>query len=218
MSGSAKSWIIMARKSVLVALVTFAGLLNAISINAREKSPSASTPPTLLPSIAQVAARVNHYFQGLPGHSPNRLIVASEVTPILEQLEKQGWKDLSQADIFTRLVSDTELLARELRSPEGQAFMQRTANYKLIYDRLDRVSRSPGGARLLHDLIRLPDGYRYAQVSPPPSVPTLTDLLPKGASGKTAHVADMNKPTGRIYTVADLLHQLDAVHRQTQER
>ncbi len=208
----------MARKLVPIALVAFGGLLNAFSVNAREKSPSASTPPAVLPSMAQVAAHVNHHFQGLPGYSPSRLIVASEVTPVLRQLEMQGWRNLSQSDIVTRLVSDTELLARELRSPEGQAFMQKTANYKLIYDRLDRVSRSPGGARLLHDLIRLPDGYRYAQVSPPPSVPTLTDLLPKGASGKTAYVADMNKPTGRIYTVADLLHQLDAVHRQTQER
>ena len=87
--------------------------------------------------------------------------------------------------------------------------MRRVSGYKLIYDRLDRIAHESGGQRLIRDLIKLPDGARYARWSPGRGVPGLVDFLPKNRSGKTRTVKDYTKPTGKIYTQKQLLERLE---------
>jgi hypothetical protein len=167
------------------------------------------------PTWSEVRAAVESHFAGLPDLAPGDLITASDAAPALKALEKMGWKDISRSETAKRLLEDGAFLARELRSEPGRIFMRRVSGYRLIYDRLDRVSQMPGGQKLIHDMIRLPDGHRYAQMQPHQGVPPMTDFLPKGVSGKAPRVPDIDKPTGRIYTQSELLAQLEAEYRKT---
>ncbi len=152
-------------------------------------------------SWSQVMMHVETHFQTLGKDSANDLIMRGDVLPVLRQLEQLGWNDATHLDLVEKLLNDGEFLARELQSPPGRQFLQRVGADPLIYDRLDRVSRMPGGQQLIHDLIRLPDGHRYAKQKVARGAPSMTDFLPKGPSGKAPRVPDLEKPTGRLYTV-----------------
>jgi hypothetical protein len=167
-----------------------------------------------LPAWIEIRATLQAHFARLPDLHTGDLITASDAAPALLELEKLGWKEVSCGQAASRLLEDGSFLARELRSPPGRVFMRRVSGYRLIYDRLDRISQMPGGQKLLHDMIRLPDGHRYAQMQPHQGVPPMVDFLPKGVSGKSPRVPDLDKPTGRIYTQSDLLTQLEAEYRQ----
>ena len=91
--------------------------------------------------------------------------------------------------------------------------MRKVAGQERIYDRLDRISQVAGGESLLQGLVRLPDGERYTMRNPPRGRPDLLELLPKDGSGKTRTIKDYGKPTGQIYTEADLVERLAASHR-----
>jgi hypothetical protein len=178
---------------------------------ARAQSPSSDES---FPTWSEVRATVDSHFAKLPDLQPGDLITASDAAPALKALEELGWKDVSRCETVSRILEDGSFLARELRSDPGRIFMRRVSGYKLIYDRLDRVSQMPGGQKLIHDMIRLPDGHRYAQMQPHQGTPPMTDFLPKGASGKAPRVRDLDKPTGRIYTQSELLAQLETEYRR----
>jgi hypothetical protein len=169
------------------------------------------------PSFAQVRSVVESHFHAKKDFQHQDLITAGDVAPILRELEELGWKGASRCHAAKQLLDDQSVLARELRSPPGQKFMRRVSSYQLIYDRLDRIARMTGGQQLIHDLVRLPDGHRYAQWTPHRGAPSMVDFLPKGVSGKSPRVPDLDKPTGRIYTVSELLTQLEVCYRQTQQ-
>jgi hypothetical protein len=168
------------------------------------------------PSFAQVRSVVESHFHAKQDFQQQDLITAGDVAPIFRELEQLGWKDVARCDAAKQLLDDQSVLARELRSPPGRKFMRRVASYKLIYDRLDRISRMTGGQPLIHDLVRLPDGHRYAQWTPHRGAPSMEEFLPKGVSGKSPRVPDLDQPTGRIYTVSELLTRLEVCYRQAQ--
>ena len=174
--------------------------------------------PDELPPFSEVRALIQSQFQTKSDFRRGDLITRGDVAAALRDVEALGWKGVSQTEAATNLIEDGDFLARQLRSPKGQTFMRRISGYRLIYDRLDRISRMPGGQRMIQDLIKLPDGHRYAKVDTGRGVPDLSDLLPKNASGKTAHVPDLNKPTGKIYTLDEFLKQLEVSYRQVQQQ
>ncbi len=92
--------------------------------------------------------------------------------------------------------------------------MRQVSSRELIYDRLDRISRESGGPQLIQDIVKLPDGERYAKPKSGHGVPDLLDLLPKKASGETRKIANYHKPSGSIYTTNDLIVRLAESHRQ----
>jgi hypothetical protein len=199
-------------KLSFVAAITLRGALGFGQTN--------STPPVTqpnFPSWTQVKNLAEAHFAARGDFRRNDLITGGDVTPIFHELEGLGWKNVSRSEVAKRLLDDNDFLARELRSPPGRTFMRRVAGYTLIYDRLDRISRMPGGHALIHDMIRLPDGHRYAQFRPARGVPPMSDFLPKGASGKAPQAPDLEKPTGRIYTFGELLTHLEATHREAQK-
>ncbi len=169
------------------------------------------------PEYARVRSIIEARLLAQPDFRRSDLISRGDVASALREVEALGWKDVSRSEVISQMLDDGEFLVRELRSPQGRTFMRRVADYRLIYDRLDRVSRAPGGHALIHDLIKLPDGHRYARMETPPGVPSLTDLLPKGLSGKTPRIKDLDKPTGRVYTLDELLRRLETSHRHLQQ-
>jgi hypothetical protein len=166
------------------------------------------------PSWSEVRSAVQSHLATLPDLQPGDLITAADAAPALKAIEQMGWSGVGRGQTASKLLEDGSFLARELRSAPGRIFMRRVSGYRLIYDRLDRVSQMPGGQQLIHDMIRLPDGHRYAQFTPHQGAPPMTDFLPKGVSGKAPRVPDIDKPTGRVYTQTDLLTALEAEYRQ----
>lgn len=157
----------------------------------------------------EVRGAVDAWLRSLPHRRPEDILSQGEVRPLFAQLQKQGWTGAALEAILQKVPADGDFLVRTLRTPAGKAFARKVAGQKLIYDRLDRVAREPGGQPLIRDLVKLPDGERYAAVNRPRGVPDLLDLLPKDRSGKRRTIQDYDQPTGRIYTVSELLRELE---------
>ena len=167
-----------------------------------------------LPSLSIVTSTVRKHFVELKNRRPGDLISRSDVEPILAELEQQGWVVSDEAQILSAMLDSGHFLVRTLHSRDGKQFMRQVLGYKLIYDRLDRISAESGGQRLIRDMIKLPDGAKYAKLTPPRGVPAMTDFLPKNRSGKSRRVPDYRKPTGRIYTQVQLLERLTKSYGQ----
>jgi len=165
-----------------------------------------------LPNFAVVHKMVRQQLAS--GHATQRggLISQHEVAPIFQQLQQLGWDVTDRDEILQDVLPIGDPVVTILRSPKGRKFASQVAGYKLIYDRLDRIVREPGGQRLLRDLVKLPDAARYAKQNTGVGVPNLVDFLPKTRSGKTRAVKDYEKPTGKIYTSEQLLGRLRKSH------
>jgi len=189
------------------------GLLTAVALNAIGASALLSAQPPEragkpLPSVAKVQETVTQYFAGLPDYQEGQLIVRSEAQGALLRLERLGWKVPQSAELLAKVPEEGELLATELRSPEGKKFMSKSAKFPLSYDRIDRLIRLPHGPQTLHDLIRGPDGYKMIEYMTTASGGReMGKMLSKARGG-----ADFNQPTGRIYTAAALLDHLKKAH------
>jgi hypothetical protein len=197
-AASAVSWLLVA--AVAAAWGT---ACHAADDGAKKKGP---------PSWGAVRAAVDRSFAAKSDFERADLITREDVQAVLRSLEKLGWKVADAKNILADTLSAGDVLVTELSTTSGRAFMRKVSGYPIVYDRLDRISRMPGGARLLHDVTKLPDGHKYAQVKPTPGFTDLTSLLPNQASGKPPHDPDFNKPTGRIYTAQHLLDRLKASH------
>ena len=160
-----------------------------------------------LPNFSTVEKTATEFFRKTE-RGPTDLITRSEVKQLTKQLADIGWEVADAAEIIAAALPDSHALVSTLRSKQGQKFMRKVAGYKLIYDRLDRVSQVSGGQRMLQSLVKLPDGQRYAAKQTRGGVPDLLALLPKSGSGKKRTVSKYNEPTGSIYTAKDLLARL----------
>jgi hypothetical protein len=131
------------------------------------------------------------------------------VQPVFRSTELLGWKVADSAAISNSVLPDSNYLVQEFRTPDGRTFMRKVAGEPLAFDQLDQISRLPGGKLMIKDFLRFPnsdltftkkssvDVGRYARFQPPRNG-TLT------APAET----DLDKPTGRIYTVDALLARL----------
>jgi hypothetical protein len=133
---------------------------------------------------------------------------------VFQQLNQLGWKVADEKGILKDTPEDHEYLIQVLASSHGQRLLKHLPDEKLLYDRLDRIIKQPGGRRLVRDLLRLPDGYRYAQAKRPSGVPAMHSFLPKTSQGKVQTIRDYDKPTGRIYTLEQFIARLHQSHDQ----
>lgn len=148
---------------------------------------------------------------------PSDLLSRSQVSGVLQQLAAAGWSPDDRSEIEADTLPDNSVLVRTLRSPQGVRFMRKVAGQPGVYDRLDRIASETGGEPLLVGLVRLPDAERFTVARPARGLPDLVDFLPKNASGKTRTVKDFGKPTGRVYTAADLVQRLESSYRRAAE-
>ncbi|MBN1908577.1 MAG: hypothetical protein JW818_02465 [Pirellulales bacterium] len=157
-----------------------------------------------LPSFAQVEEVVLRYFDSLPGYQPGGILARSEVEPVFDQLKMLGWRVVDAKAMLARVPADQDFLVQQLRTKKGRKFAAKIAGYPGGYDRIDRLTRIPNGRKLLSDLIRGKGGYELIEYMTSSqggkNLGKLLGNVPKGA--------DFNKPTGRIYTVKDLLAEL----------
>lgn len=178
---------------------------------------AAQTDDSELPPFQAVRQTVESHFAEQRDRHSRDLISRSEVEQALDLVKALGWAIDDEREILEKTLPDAHLLVRTLRTPAGRRFMQQVSGRSLMYDRLDRVSTESGGGQLIQDLVKLPDGERYAKPKSGGGVPDLLDLLPKNASGQTRRIPDYHKPTGNLYTVSDLVARLADSHRKASE-
>ncbi len=151
---------------------------------------------------------ISDYFADKRGYEPGDLITREDVREILERLADHGVVPRDAEEIVEDSLEEGAFLVQLLSSERGRRFMRKTKKEKLIYDRLDRIAAVPQGKKTLRNVVRLPDGHRYAPIRPARGTPTLLDLLPKRGSSRTRSIKDYTKPTGKIYTQSDLEKRL----------
>lgn len=159
-------------------------------------------------SFDVVATEVERYMATQADYRPGDLVRRSQIEAVLKNLASAGWK-VDDAERLVELgLPDGSFLVRELSSPAGRKFMRKVGAQPGGFSRLDRLSTIPRGEQTIRDLIRAPNG---------------SDLITYLATTKGGHNlgrkmagvrngVDLNKPTGRIYTVNDLIAALKKAH------
>jgi hypothetical protein len=156
------------------------------------------------PDFAIVAAAVENYFASLAGHQAGDLISQSQIAAALKQVEDTGYKAPNAGEIVKLGLPDNSFLVREFASPSGRQFIRKTGKYAGGYARLDRLSSMPDGQKTIRQLMRDKDGDKLIEYL---ATTKGGHNLGRMMAG-TRQGVDLNKPTGRIYTAADLIAEL----------
>ncbi len=123
----------------------------------------------------------------------------AQLETILTKLDDAGVHVPDAESIAQLGLANDSFLVRELTTLAGRKFMRKLARNPSTFAHLDRLSTIPRGEKLIRDLIRDKDGDKLVEY--------LTTT--KGGHKMGSMMAavrgggDLNKPTGRIYTVAD---------------
>jgi len=190
-----------------VALCWPAGVLAAPG-KANSK-PAASSSKTKRPAWNSVKKVVHDFFAAQPDQHEADLISQQQARAALAEVEQLGWKPADAEEILKKVPSESEAMLRVLRSKNGKKLIRQTGSYSLVYDRLDRTAKLPGGVALLETITTLPDGAKYLKTKQKPGFKNLAQLLPKQANGKSPAGVDYDKPTGRIYTAKQFIAALE---------
>ncbi len=135
---------------------------------------------------------------------PGFLISQGNVTAVLQELARRGWKVRDGKKIIKSALPDDNYLVKRLARSDADKFEQQIAQLPDGYDRLDRLSRMPYGHNTIDALVRGPDGYKMIQYMTTTSGgANLGRQLEEAPTGK-----DFNEPTGKIYTPAQLIARL----------
>jgi hypothetical protein len=154
-------------------------------------------------AIAYVA--VEQHFASLPDYQPGDLITRSQVAEALTKVADAGAKVPHAEEILAASLPDTAFLARELSTPAGRKFMRKVARHPGGFDRLERLSSISRGQTLVRDLIRGADGDKLIEyLSTTRGGRSLGNALAGARQG-----ANLNQPTGRIYTADELMAAIE---------
>lgn len=136
------------------------------------------------------------------------IISKSNAAAMLDALAKQGWNVANRDKLLERVLPDNDFLVAELRSKQGKNFVRQIISMPDGLDRVDRMSRQSQGKYVINMLVTHVDGPKMiGYMTGPTSNPRLSNLLSAAPPG-----ADLNRPTGRLYTVDDFLNELKKLH------
>jgi hypothetical protein len=146
---------------------------------------------------------VDSYFATLPDYRAGDLISRSQIEGAIRTIEAAGGAIQGADELVHCGLADDSFLVRELASPAGKKFMRKVGRNAAGYARLDRLSSIAGGQKIVRDLVRGPGGDKLLDYLSTQGGSNLGRTL-AGARGGV----DLNKPTGRIYTAAQLTAEL----------
>ncbi|HEX2476583.1 MAG TPA: hypothetical protein VHK01_17655 [Lacipirellulaceae bacterium] len=154
---------------------------------------------------ADALAAVEQYFASLPDYRPGDLVTRSQVADALANAADAGRKVPAAEQILAATLPDNSFLAKELSTPAGRKFMRKVARHPGGFDRLERLSSISRGQTLVRDLIRGADGDKLIEyLTTTRGGRNLGSSLAGGRQG-----ANLNQPTGRIYTADDLMAAIE---------
>lgn len=158
-----------------------------------------AAPQRMALNFSAITQAVDLWFASQSGYQPGDLITRDQVAAVLKKLENAGIHIPDAKSIAERCLENDSFLVRELTTPGGKQFMRKLASKSGAFSHLDRLSTIPRGEKLVHDLIRDKDGDKLIEY-------LITTKGGHNMGGMMAGVPggnDLNKPTGRIYTLAD---------------
>ncbi len=165
----------------------------------------AAPQPTPI-NFSAIAQAIDFWFASQSGYQPGDLITRDQVATVLKKLEKAGIHVPDAKSIAERCLANDSFLVRELTTPGGKPFMRKLATKPGAFAHLDRLSTIPRGEKLIGDLIREKDGDKLIEYLATTKGGRNMGSMMAGVPGGN----DLNKPTGRIYTVADFKAALQA--------
>ena len=170
---------------------------------------AAQQPPR--PPFEVVVGALQDHFQSQEDYRPGDLVTQSQIVAALESVRDAGW-DVPDAERIVELApADNSFLATQLGTPAGRKFMRKVARHSGAYIRLDRLSSLPRGKKLVRDLIAQRDGDKFIEyLATTTGGRNLGGMLANAKQG-----ANLNAPTGRIYTADDLLAELQRVYAKS---
>ncbi len=170
----------------------------------------AEQPKTGGTTASRAAQLVDSYFAALPDYCAGDLISRSQIVAVIRQIEAAGGEVKGARTLVERGLPDNSFLIHELSSPAGKKFMRSVGRHQGAYSRLDRLSSISGGQKIVRDLVREPGGDQMlAYLTTTQGGSKLGSTL-GGARGGV----DLNRPTGRIYTAAELIAELNGSVRR----
>lgn len=141
-----------------------------------------------------------------PYYSPGFLISRVDVETLISLLLEKGIvPDFDQEDLYDSLLSDQSPLVNRLKTPKGRAFMKKVGSDPTAYDRLERLSWSVDGRKLLDSMLSSKDSYeRFQKLKMPADLAKVSKAL--AADPRTQ---DFSLPTGHIHTADQLVKRLE---------
>ncbi|MGH7137032.1 MAG: hypothetical protein ACREHD_14930 [Pirellulales bacterium] len=159
-----------------------------------------------LPTFEAMKAAVSQHFKSTEHYQPGDVLSRGKVEPVLARLAKLGWNVSDRGDILKQLLADDDEMVRALRAPAHREFMQHVGQMPggYGYDRLDRLARMEDGKIIVNRLMEEPGGWNLIRImTETTEAPGMAQAFSMGPGGK-----DFAKPTGRIYTEAQLIARL----------
>jgi hypothetical protein len=166
-----------------------------------------------VPPFDRIESAVQRHFAGLDYYRPGDLISRSDVADALDYVGDVGWDVPDRAELEGRVLADNAFIVQKLRTKDGMKFMSQIASLPGGYGRLDRLSAISGGRKLIHTLIHDRGGAELIEyLSTTKEGSNLSGTLAGTKKG-----SKLNKPTGRIYTVEDLVEALSMLYKEQQK-
>ena len=166
---------------------------------------AAAAPQRAKPDFAAITHAIETWFAAQPDYQNGDLITRIQIETVLEKLSVAGVEVPDARAIAARGLANDSFLVRELTKKSGRPFMRRLARTPGAFAHLDRLSTIPRGELLIRDLIQDPGGDKLieymATTKGGHNMGTMMTAVPGGT--------DLNKPTNRIYTVAEFLSALE---------
>jgi len=166
--------------------------------------PPVLAAPKPQPTWEKIETTVTEYFAAIPGYRSSDIISRNQVQSLLTRLAKLGWNVPDSEKLLAKIPADNSWLVVNLRTPAGTKFMRQIARLPGGYDCTDRLANISGGRKTVAALIRGPGGAQMIEY-------LTTSRFGKNMAQELTLVpggADFKKPTGMLYTSADLLTEL----------
>jgi hypothetical protein len=172
----------------------------------QRKPTSHTKKPAVTPD--KVKALIQEKLARNPYYSPGFLISHRDVEPIFNFLLEQGITIAEDhEELYDSILPDNAPLVRLLKTPKGREFQKQLAGDAAAYHRLERLSWSGDGKKVLEGLLDAKDGLaRLQKLKNAADVAKLSKQL--AADSRTQ---DFALPTGHIHTADELFKSLEQV-------
>lgn len=151
-----------------------------------------------------VAKIVERHLSADPQYQAGDLISQRHVEPIFEELLTLGFQPANHEELYDAVLPEQDRLVQLFDTAAGRRFMRQVARLPLAYDRLERMTWTDVGRRLIEELLVAEDGpKRFAAINSTDGLRKLQALVEKDPRGR-----NLALPTGNIHTAEDLVRQL----------
>jgi hypothetical protein len=182
-------------------------VLGALLISGAGGADEPKSPPGFKP----IRAAVSQHFAQIPLQQMEDVISRGQVQPLLSELARLGLEVPDAKAFLERCPADDSFLVVQLRTRHGREFMRHLAGSPGAYEKLERVAAMKRGRRTVAEMIRR--GEKGAEVfiylAEEPDGRKAGRLM-----ARRGQSPDFNQPTRKIYTVAQLLAELQKLYRQ----